>query len=136
VYDTVGILTLEAPLNRVWSVAYNKFHDQLVLTSSSDCQVNLQSIVSISTGADYQYGEISDAEDEDTDKDDDAQEQTHPEYVTPMRALTPWRAISEFAQVSETSSNLVFISVEMQYLQKKILLSSMKSPIGRTDSGI
>lgn len=107
----VGILTLDEPLNRVWSVAYNKFHDQLVLTSSSDCQVNLQSIVSISTGADYKYGETSDAEEEDTDKDDDAQEQTHPEYVTPMRTLTPLMAIREFAQVSETSSNLVFISL-------------------------
>lgn len=45
-------------------MAYNKFHDQLVLTSSSDCQVNLQSIVSISTGADYKYG------DDDHDEDD------------------------------------------------------------------
>lgn len=84
----------------MWSVAYNKFHDQLVLTSSSDCQVNLQSIVSISTGADYKYGEISDPEDEDTDKDDDAQEQAHPEYVTTLRRSTPFTVVEyEFAQV-------------------------------------
>ncbi|KAG0352087.1 Protein tssc1, partial [Gamsiella multidivaricata] len=57
----------------VWSVAYNKFHDQLVLTSSSDCQVNLQSIVSISTGADYKHGDASDTEqeqDEDSELED------------------------------------------------------------------
>jgi len=58
---------------RVWSVAYNKFHDQLVLTSSSDCQVNLQSIVSISTGADYKYG--------DDDRDEEEQPQGEEEEL-------------------------------------------------------
>ena len=53
-------------------MAYNKFHDQLVLTSSSDCQVNLQSIVSISTGADYKYGDGSEGGAED---DEDAEDQ-------------------------------------------------------------
>ncbi|KAJ3296795.1 Protein tssc1 [Borealophlyctis nickersoniae] len=33
----------------VWSVRFNRFHDQLLLSSSSDCQVNLQSIISISS---------------------------------------------------------------------------------------
>lgn len=59
-------------------MAYNKFHDQLVLTSSSDCQVNLQSIVSISTGADYKYGdgseEGSEANEDPDDQVDQAQE--------------------------------------------------------------
>ncbi|KAF9206842.1 U3 small nucleolar RNA-associated protein [Podila verticillata] len=102
------IMSIQDHTHWVWSVAYNKFHDQLVLTSSSDCQVNLQSIVSISTGADYKYGEISDAEEEDTDKDDDAQEQTHPEYVTPMRTLTPLMAISEFAQAFDQHEDSVY----------------------------
>lgn len=53
----------------MWSVAYNKFHDQLMLTSSSDCQVNLQSIVSISTGADYKYGDAGPGQDPDDDND-------------------------------------------------------------------
>ncbi|KAF9109282.1 Protein tssc1 [Mortierella sp. AM989] len=64
------IMTIQDHTHWVWSVAYNKFHDQLVLTSSSDCQVNLQSIVSISTGADYKYGDASDAEQEPDDEDD------------------------------------------------------------------
>ena len=34
---------------RVWSIRYNHFHDQLVLTSSSDSQVILTSIASISS---------------------------------------------------------------------------------------
>ncbi|ORY42198.1 WD40 repeat-like protein [Rhizoclosmatium globosum] len=33
----------------VWSVAYNKFHDQLLLSSSSDCLVNLHNVVSVSS---------------------------------------------------------------------------------------
>nr|CAD7580560.1 unnamed protein product [Timema californicum] len=34
---------------RVWSIRYNHFHDQLVLTSSSDSQVILTSVASISS---------------------------------------------------------------------------------------
>ncbi|KAF8939082.1 WD40-repeat-containing domain protein [Dissophora ornata] len=67
------IMTIQDHTHWVWSVAYNKFHDQLVLTSSSDCQVNLQSIVSISTGADYKYGDASDTE-QDLDEDSDLAE--------------------------------------------------------------
>ncbi|KAJ3026918.1 UNVERIFIED_CONTAM: Protein tssc1 [Siphonaria sp. JEL0065] len=33
----------------VWSVNYNRFHDQLLLSSSSDCLVNLQNVVSVSS---------------------------------------------------------------------------------------
>ncbi|ORX87735.1 WD40 repeat-like protein [Basidiobolus meristosporus CBS 931.73] len=33
----------------VWSVSFNRFHDQLVLSSSSDCQVNLERVDSISS---------------------------------------------------------------------------------------
>lgn len=33
----------------VWDICFNKFHDQLLLSSSSDCQVNLQSVVSVSS---------------------------------------------------------------------------------------
>ena len=34
---------------RVWSVRYNHFHDQLVLSSSSDSRVVLNNIVSLSS---------------------------------------------------------------------------------------
>ncbi|KAI9206921.1 WD40-repeat-containing domain protein [Polychytrium aggregatum] len=35
----------------IWSVAFNKFHDQLLLSSSSDSLVNLESIISISSSS-------------------------------------------------------------------------------------
>ncbi|TPX62903.1 hypothetical protein PhCBS80983_g00050 [Powellomyces hirtus] len=34
---------------KVWSVSFNRFHDQLFLSAGSDCRVNLQSIISISS---------------------------------------------------------------------------------------
>lgn len=34
---------------RVWAVRYNQFHDQLVLTSSSDWRVLLTSVASLSS---------------------------------------------------------------------------------------
>ncbi|RUS16476.1 hypothetical protein BC937DRAFT_91161 [Endogone sp. FLAS-F59071] len=49
----------------IWSVAFNKFHDQLLLSSSSDNLVNLQSVVSISSAA---YGAY---EDEENDEEGD-----------------------------------------------------------------
>ncbi|KAI8894941.1 hypothetical protein BC833DRAFT_603079 [Globomyces pollinis-pini] len=33
----------------IWNVSFNKYHDQLLLSCSSDCQVNLQSVVSVSS---------------------------------------------------------------------------------------
>ncbi|KAG0284848.1 Protein tssc1 [Linnemannia gamsii] len=72
------IMTIQDHTHWVWSVAYNKFHDQLMLTSSSDCQVNLQSIVSISTGAEYKYdGDVSEGgqgADEDGEQGDNVQD--------------------------------------------------------------
>ncbi|KAG0264529.1 Protein tssc1 [Actinomortierella ambigua] len=64
------IMVIQDHTHWVWDVAYNKFHDQLVLTSSSDCQVNLQSIVSVSTGADYRFDDQYGGED-DMDEDSD-----------------------------------------------------------------
>ncbi|KAF9427541.1 Protein tssc1 [Podila epigama] len=79
------IMTIQDHTHWVWSVAYNKFHDQLLLTSSSDCQVNLQSIVSISTGADYKFTEMDDteaSESKDENEDEDGLEQMHPDLPT------------------------------------------------------
>ncbi|KAI9340299.1 WD40-repeat-containing domain protein [Obelidium mucronatum] len=45
----------------VWSVNYNRFHDQLLLSSSSDCLVNLQNVVSVSSTP---YGLIRSMDDE------------------------------------------------------------------------
>jgi len=56
-------------LCRVWSVRYNHFHDQLVLTSSSDSRVILNNLASISSEP---YGHLLDDEaDEDDDEDRD-----------------------------------------------------------------
>jgi hypothetical protein len=56
----------------VWSVAYNKSHDQLLLTGGSDCQVNLQSIVSISSIPFFQPSPVlSEFEQDDSPDNDD-----------------------------------------------------------------
>jgi len=52
---------------RVWTVRYNHFHDQLVLTSSSDSRVILSNVASISSEP---YGHLLDDEPEDDNEDD------------------------------------------------------------------
>lgn len=49
---------------RVWSIRYNHFHDQLLLSSSSDSRVILHNIVSLSSEP---FGHL-DEEDEEDDK--------------------------------------------------------------------
>lgn len=36
-------------MSRIWNVSFNAFHDQLILSASSDTQVNLQNLSSISS---------------------------------------------------------------------------------------
>ena len=52
---------------RVWTVRYNHFHDQLVLSSSSDSRVILNNVASISSEP---YGHLIEDEAEDDDVDD------------------------------------------------------------------
>jgi EARP and GARP complex-interacting protein 1 len=40
---------IEAHSHWVWSVKYNNFHDQLILSGGSDCAVNLHNAVSVSS---------------------------------------------------------------------------------------
>ena len=47
---------------RAWSVRYNHFHDQLLLTSSSDSRVILNNIVSLSSEP---FGHLDDEDEED-----------------------------------------------------------------------
>jgi hypothetical protein len=57
--------------NRVWSVRYNQFHDQLVLTSSSDSRVVLNNLTSISSeplGRVLIDGSDDEGDKEDTDR--------------------------------------------------------------------
>lgn len=60
-------VTLLYCLARVWSIRYNHFHDQLVLTSSSDSRVILTNAASISSEP---FGHLV----EDDDDDDDAKD--------------------------------------------------------------
>lgn len=46
---------------RVWSIRYNHFHDQLLLSSSSDSRVILHNIISLSSEP---FGHLDDEEDE------------------------------------------------------------------------
>ena len=46
----MNILLYNSAVYRVWCVRYNPVHDQLVLSSSSDSQVVLCDIMSLSSG--------------------------------------------------------------------------------------
>ncbi|KAJ3345459.1 Protein tssc1 [Kappamyces sp. JEL0680] len=48
----------------VWNVAFNKFHDQLLLSCSSDAQVNLHSVVSVSSAPVRVFSPSSEEENE------------------------------------------------------------------------
>ncbi|XP_071807807.1 EARP-interacting protein homolog [Asterias amurensis] len=61
-----AVLTLTDHSHWVWSVRYNQFHDQLVLTSSSDSRVILTNASSISSEP---FGHLDDEED-DSDKEE------------------------------------------------------------------
>lgn len=56
---------------RIWNVKYNHFHDQLVITSSSDGRVILNNLPSISSEP---YGNlIADEEDYEKDEEEDSE---------------------------------------------------------------
>ncbi|CAH1255268.1 TSSC1 [Branchiostoma lanceolatum] len=65
--STEPVLTLSEHSHWVWSVRYNHFHDQLVLTSSSDSRVILHNMVSISSEP---FGHLID-EDDDSEEDEE-----------------------------------------------------------------
>ncbi|CAO3599696.1 unnamed protein product [Absidia cylindrospora] len=60
------IMTVEGHTHWIWSVALNKFHDQLLLTSSSDTLVNLQNVVSVSSASYFEH-ETDDQDQENND---------------------------------------------------------------------
>ncbi len=55
--------------SRIWSIRFNHFHDQLVLTSSSDSRVILTNTSSISSEPFGQLAEEDENEDQDESKD-------------------------------------------------------------------
>ena len=58
--------------SRVWNVRYNNFHDQLVLTSSSDSRVILTNAMSISSEP---FGhQIDDEDEDDAENEEDAKD--------------------------------------------------------------
>ncbi|EDV23446.1 uncharacterized protein TRIADDRAFT_27591 [Trichoplax adhaerens] len=60
--STEPLLKLTNHSHWVWSVSYNHFHDQLVLSSSSDSRVMLFNIISLSSEPFGQYEDIDDEE--------------------------------------------------------------------------
>ncbi|CAH1773380.1 unnamed protein product, partial [Owenia fusiformis] len=62
------VKTLSDHSHWIWTVRYNHFHDQLVLTSSSDSRVNLTSTISISSEP---FGHLVEDDDTNEDKDDE-----------------------------------------------------------------
>ena len=63
---------------RVWSVCYNHFHDQLVLSSSSDSRVVLNNIVSLSSEP---YGHLLE-NDDDSDEERDENRYLPSQYTS------------------------------------------------------
>jgi len=61
---SMPLLTMASHSHWVWSVRYNQFHDQLILSSSSDSQVVLSNVASLSSDL---YGDIDVEEDEDAE---------------------------------------------------------------------
>ncbi|CAO3644199.1 unnamed protein product [Cunninghamella blakesleeana] len=61
------LMVVEGHTHWVWSVAFNKFHDQLLLTSSSDTLVNLQNVISVSSAS---YLEHENEQNDDQDGDE------------------------------------------------------------------
>ncbi|KAG0163775.1 Protein tssc1, partial [Apophysomyces sp. BC1034] len=60
-------MIVEGHTHWVWSVALNKFHDQLLLTSSSDTLVNLHNVVSVSSASYLRDQNSSDEDQQDED---------------------------------------------------------------------
>ncbi|KAI9019523.1 WD40-repeat-containing domain protein [Phycomyces nitens] len=59
------IMVVSGHTHWVWSVAFNTFHDQLLLTSSSDTLVNLHNVVSVSSASYLRNEQASDSIDTD-----------------------------------------------------------------------
>lgn len=57
--------------SRVWSVAFNKFHDQLLLSSGSDTLVNLHNVVSVSSASYLGSSNSDGSNDKEVEQDDD-----------------------------------------------------------------
>ncbi|KAJ8322588.1 Protein tssc1 [Batrachochytrium dendrobatidis] len=64
----------------VWSVSFNRSHDQLLLSSSSDCQVNLDSVVSVSSVFFYDKNRFLSSESNGGDKFNDSSDDSGGNY--------------------------------------------------------
>lgn len=60
--ENSGVTEIILVCCRVWSIRYNHFHDQLLLSSSSDSRVILHNIVSLSSEP---FGHLDEEDDED-----------------------------------------------------------------------
>ena len=56
---------------RIWQVAFNRFHDQLILTGGSDGRVKLENIFSVSSAATLRVNETAEGADENVAQESD-----------------------------------------------------------------
>ena len=96
-YTRSIIITFMCLCCRVWGVKYNHFHDQLVLTSSSDSRVVLNNIVSLSSEP---FGRLLENED---DSDNDSL-QDRSVFLSLSLSLSLPQSFSLFLTLSETLS--------------------------------
>ncbi|KAL5016610.1 hypothetical protein ScPMuIL_006199 [Solemya velum] len=93
--------TLTEHSHWVWSVRYNHFHDQLILTSSSDSRVILNNVVTLSSEP---FGHLADSEEESDEEKEKEKPHNHPKdgviatyeehedsvYAVSWSAADPW----------------------------------------------
>ena len=89
----------------VWGIRYNNFHDQLILTSSSDSQVILSSIASLSSEP---FGHID-------DDDEDDEEEAKPREPLPDRVISVFEEHEDSVYSVEWSSVDPWIFASLSY---------------------
>lgn len=99
----------------VWSVKYNKFHDQLLLSSGTDSSVNLWSIVSISSAP---LGELEDPVNE---KEGDKLIKTYDEHEDSVYSIS-WSSYDAWVFASLSHDGRVVINHVPPAEKYKILL--------------
>ncbi|KAJ3309999.1 Protein tssc1, partial [Blyttiomyces sp. JEL0837] len=94
----------------VWSVSFNLFHDQLLLSSGSDCQVNLENLVSISSTP---IGLMTSSDDEESDDGDN--ELLARKKVFPDGLVNTYREFEESVYTSAWSAADPWIFASLSY---------------------
>ena len=100
-YGLYGAMPSCCVCARVWAVRYNQFHDQLVLTSSSDFRVILNRLVTLSSEP---SGHFLDDDQEDSDCPNNSEGAYVPVFTVQLTfsATLQWRLLCLFMSVVTT----------------------------------